>query len=122
MNARALQPFDARREIGDPQHHTIPSAWLLLTAVWQWTRSRRARTAQQNVQRSERNIRKRWWLLMLQCEAKVLGVERDGTAHVCNLITHTVKARLDPLTLVRHRRWLIRVGHYLPPFSITRLV
>jgi len=49
-------------------------------------------TAEQDVQRPQRERRKRRKLLVLDLESKVIGVERDGPAHIRRLIPDAVKS------------------------------
>jgi len=49
-HACILQVSNVRRQILYLKKHTVPSAWLLLTAIGHWPRSRSARTAQDQLE------------------------------------------------------------------------
>src|SRR5262245_17411713 len=75
--SRALQRLDARRQVGDSEHHAVEAAWLLALAVRHGARARCPRTAEQDSSAVQRDAGEGGQLLMLQLEAEVLGVEAD---------------------------------------------
>src|SRR5262245_16725152 len=87
-----LQRVDECRQIGDLQDHAVPAARFLALAVRHRPRSRRARTAEQNVSVAKRDARKGGELLVFELESQMLGVKRDGPSDIFHLITDPVHA------------------------------
>src|SRR5688500_539693 len=54
-HSRVLQRVDEGRQVGDLQHNAVPAAGLLAAPVRHGTRSRRARTAEQQLGVAERD-------------------------------------------------------------------
>src|SRR5262249_11318400 len=98
-------------EIADPKHDTIPATWLLALSARHQTRTGGARAAQKQIQRSERDAGECRRLLVFELETQVFRVERDGPKHIGHLVPHTVNARGNCVTRVRHWRRLLCLCH-----------
>src|SRR5256885_9092866 len=82
VDSGPLQDLNAGREILYGQNDPIPSAGLLTATVRHRSRTGRARTAQQNAKRPERDTGKGWRLLMVQRKAEVAGIEGHRPQHI----------------------------------------
>src|SRR5205814_2665579 len=82
LQSRFLEGFDRLLDVSHSKNHTIPSSRFLAMPVWHWTGAGRFRTAEQNVKSSERDSRKSRQMLLFELESQVVGIERDGAAHL----------------------------------------
>jgi hypothetical protein len=93
VQAEVLHGRDHGREVAHGQDEAIPSAWILLLAVWQRTSPRTAWTTKKNVNTAARHVCERRPLLVLQLETQLLRVERNRAIHVSCLITDSVNPK-----------------------------
>src|SRR5688572_13251430 len=93
MHALALQLVYAGGEIVHSQHHAVVSARLLVVAVGQLARARRAGAAQDELQVPDGDLRERGQVLGIELEAELTGVEIDRAADVANLVANAPGTR-----------------------------
>jgi hypothetical protein len=84
--ARLLQRRDKRGQVRSAKHHAIPSARLLTMPIGHRPGARGLWSAQQQLQRAERNIGKGRQLLMPGLETKALRIEVDRLSDVLDLV------------------------------------
>jgi hypothetical protein len=87
-----LQFSDEAWKISDLQHHPVPAARLLLLSVRHRPRTRRARTAEQDLRAAKRDVPERRQVLVFEREPEVLRVKRHRARHILHLVPHTVDA------------------------------
>src|SRR4029453_1684882 len=95
LDACVFQPLNVSGEIGSPKADAVPSARFLGPSIWHRARTRGLRSAEQELQVAERHRRKCRKLLMFQCEAKMLGVERYSATDVLDLIADAMQSESD---------------------------
>src|SRR5574341_194315 len=100
IEARIRQLFDRRREIGDLEDDSVPAAGLLCTAIGHGAGPRCSGAAQDQLETGNRNLREGRWMLAVQLEAEVSGIEVDRALDVLHLISDAVESGLEHVGLL----------------------